>query len=294
MRVRRRGGRSGAFAAAFAASLLASPAGANLMFVDNLDGNDAFTAQETAVIRAAQDMWSALIVDNQGDNSFTVTYTKADLPLGTLAAAITFVPDGDGIPDSGVIQVNQNLAGGFVDTTPDGNSEYQHNDEFPFFWEAKAGVIDPLTGDDVENEIDLLSTILHEIAHSIGFTAQYDLFAQKLGAAQPNGFRKFLFANGDEATLTFANSGTHTEPTEQAIIDGEPASQQNDMMNPVGQPGERLMISSLDLAILCEAYSYDCAQAVPEPGAALYLATFLTVLGAARIRRTLSPVLRGG
>jgi hypothetical protein len=270
--------------------LTSSVAQAAFIISDNLAGNTAFSNTERAILHQAQQHWESRIGNlmAQGRENFTITYTKSDtLGARTLALARDFEADNDGVPLRANVFVNQNLEGSndsFLDTTPGDNNEYMGVQGFPFYFTARQGVVDPGTGFSVSTLYDFYSTALHEIGHAIGFTAQYSRFADKLGAPMPESVRQFLFANGDFAVLTVADDGTHTKSDQTGLFKTDEYDQNHDMMNPIARPGERLLPSDFDIAMLVEAFGYKLPQ-VPEPGTSALLACACFVIVRARVQR---------
>jgi hypothetical protein len=254
---------------------LANGAYANLMFADNLAGNAAISATEKGVLQAAEGAWSSVFANinaANGKNTFTITWANVTtLDTGVLAVTSNQMADGDGIPQSANIVINQNSLtsdGFFVDPTPNDNSEFTQPDpKFPYYFAAKDDAKDPGTGQLVSLEIDLYSTILHEIGHALGMSLAYDKFGARLGAANPGGDRNFVFDNGDFAVISSNDEGSHVDQTQTGQLNGQPYDQLHDLMNPTVANGTRNLISPMDIAILTQGYGYTLAPVqVPEPG----------------------------
>ncbi|MDX2114927.1 MAG: hypothetical protein SFZ24_04800 [Planctomycetota bacterium] len=252
---------------------------AAFMITDNLAGNNDFSELERTIIREAQRQWTSRIrsINAVGRENFTIDYSKTDaFGNEVLAAADMYEQDQAGKPLRARIRVNRNLEGSqssFLDQTPGNNSEFMQVAGFPAYYVARENVTDPRTGFSVSTLIDFYSTAIHEIGHALGFTIQYSRFADRVGAPTPGGLRRFTFENGDFAVLTESADGTHTVPGQIATLNGMDYDQTHDLMNPVANPGERLLPSELVLAMMAQAYGYKLTV-IPSPAGAVVLAVW--------------------
>ncbi|MDD5472109.1 MAG: cadherin-like domain-containing protein, partial [Sideroxydans sp.] len=113
----------------------------------------------------------------------------ADLPDGELGEAYITRLDANGLPSEGkiVIDFNGDGQGWFVDSTPFDASEFAQADSA------------------AQGRYDLLSVLLHETAHILGFTVGYDGYDQRL-AVQADGSLLFV---GDTFSAAIAADGSH-------------------------------------------------------------------------------------
>lgn len=131
----------------------------------------------------------------------------------------------------------------FVDPTPEVNEEYQPG--------GSPGHLEARTGSPAAGRWDFLSTALHEVGHAVGFGASFDRFASRVVTEQagPTYF-------GDGFSMPLGDAG-HVDD-------------RHDLMGLPGyQPGERSLISGLDLQVLNDAYDYADTRIVRYQGPSL-------------------------
>lgn len=222
-----------------------------------------------AVVEVAIEFWEALLPD-----TFTFSLAVERAPLGsTLAFSSDFVEAAAaGLPVSARITIDDGSGGipWFVDDTPDDDLEYRRGQNPYHALAAGAG---PAAG------FDLLTVLQHELAHAFGFSVFYSAFAEHVAQAS-DGNRTYTGA-AVTARITGAGAGTHTLPQTHPY----------DLMNPELEAGVRFSPSSLDLAILQDAFGYAVSAArplqpavVPEPRPMLLAPVALLAVLARRAR----------
>ena len=162
---------------------------------------------------SATNIWQNLL---QPSTPIDITFQITDLPKGQLAEAqITSFGD-NGQPNAGTILIdhNANDVGWFIDSTPEENSEFRmQNSEFSY---------NATPNSEAYGKYDLLTTVLHEIAHLYGFMEGYSNF-DKYKQNSPLAF------NGEHLD-------SHEHP--------------DDLLNTHLAPGIRKLPSETDVAIL--------------------------------------------
>lgn len=172
----------------------------------------------------ATKIWSDLLrTETQLDIDFQIT----DLPAGQLAEATITGFDDAGKPDTGTIEIDHdaNGVGWFIDSTPLNNSEFTAQDTDSYLLATAES--------EASGKYDLLTTVLHELAHLYGFIDGYAGFDANVETEE--GTTKFI---GDNF---------------EAVLDGEHLDKQahpNDLLNTHLAPGMRKLPSELDVQIL--------------------------------------------
>ena len=173
---------------------------------------------------SATNIWSDLL---QPQTQLDIDFLITDLPTGQLAEATITGFDDSGVPNTGTILIDHdaNGVGWFIDRTPLDNSEFTAQDTDSYLLAA--------TESEASGKYDLLTTVLHELAHLYGFIDGYEGFDANVETE--NGTTKFI---GDDF---------------EAILDGEHLDKQAhpyDLLNTHLAPGMRKLPSELDVQIL--------------------------------------------
>ncbi len=172
----------------------------------------------------AIDIWSDLL---QPQTKLDIDFQITDLPSGQLAEATITGFNSSGKPNAGTILIDHdaNGVGWFIDETPLDNSEFINQNSASYF------LADPESA--ANGKYDLLTTVLHELAHLYGFIEGYAGFDNNLQTQ--NNTTKFI---GNNFTAT---------------LDGEHLDKQahpNDLLNTHLAPGVRKLPSQLNVEIL--------------------------------------------
>ena len=196
---------------------------------------------------SATNIWSDLLqFSTQIDIDFQIT----DLPTGQLAEATITDFDQNGVPNAGTIFIDHdaNGVGWFIDETPLDNSEFIAQDTDSFLLAAAES--------EAEGKYDLLTTVLHELAHLYGFIDGYEGFDANIETEDGN--TKFV---GDNFTAT---------------LDGEHLDKQahpDDLLNTHLAPGMRKLPSELDVEILQALIATELEQNGSNPAGEELLAS---------------------
>ncbi|BAZ46381.1 DNA/RNA non-specific endonuclease [Chondrocystis sp. NIES-4102] len=172
----------------------------------------------------ATNIWSDLLqTETQLDIDFQIT----DLPTGQLAEATITGFDDSGVPNAGTILIDHdaNGVGWFIDSTPLESSEFGVQNSETYLLAA--------ADSEANGKYDLLTAVLHELAHLYGFIDGYAGYSDRLETK--NGTTKFI---GDDFTTTL--NGEH--------LDKE--AHPHDLMNTHLAPGVRKLPSELNVQIL--------------------------------------------
>ena len=183
------------------------------------------TPEITNVVNnTATNIWSDLF---QPQTQLDIDFLITDLPTGQLTEATITGFDDSGIPNAGTILIDHdaNGVGWFIDPTPLDNSEFAAQNTDSYLLAA--------TESEAEGKYDLLTTVLHKLAHLYGFIDGYDGFDANIETE--NGNTKFI---GDDF---------------EAILDGEHLNKQahpDDLLNTYLAPGMRKLPFELNVEIL--------------------------------------------
>ena len=208
---------------------------ASVDWINRLSGSDTFTVEERAVVDRAIEIWNEIVVDRPGVGALQLTVTGGATSGtnlgGSIAAQTTATAAGNGQTTAATITMDDDGggAGWYVDLQPNDNKEY-HAANTPYsLASGPAGV-------------DLLGTVLHEVAHALGFGTTTH-FASKL-TPEASGNRTYHGANGLSATLL--SDGAHLSAAVHA----------DELLNNVQPSGTRNLPTPLDVKLLADAYDY--------------------------------------
>jgi hypothetical protein len=248
-----------------------------------------FDADETAVVEAAIGRWESLITDFGPLSGLRTTFTVSITEAATagIGVASGFTADVPGIPLSGTIVIDDGtfaaaMGGFFVDLSPDSSTEYVPS-AYTHYGTA-------VSGGPADGTIDLLTVVLHELGHVLGFTDSYTLWALRI--SPPDTLDYDLIPPTASATLFDADHLKHSLSAQPFDLMAAAADL------PTLGVGDRRLPSALDLDILSGIY-FDTVDAtslesissatpvVPEPsaislvgiGIALLVSRYLPAIG---------------
>jgi hypothetical protein len=174
-----------------------------------------------------------------------ITFNITNLPTGQLAEGTITGYDSNGRPNSATISIDDdaNGVGWFIDQTPGENSEFSTRLTNTAYQATTGAAV---------GKYDLLTAILHETGHTLGFINGYSEFDKNVKTG------KFV-TNTFSAQLT--QDGSHLDDTLYPY----------DLLNTSLKPGIRKLPSQLDLAIINQLYSNVTSQnpSPQNPNAAL-------------------------
>jgi large repetitive protein len=159
------------------------------------------------------------------NTDLNLNFNITNLPTGQLAEATITGYDNNGRPNAATISIDDdaNGVGWFIDSTPDDNSEFR----------AGTGTYFTANPDSAASgKYDLLTTILHEMGHTLGIINGYSEFDKYVRN------NKFVTASGTEITLT--PDGSHLDSTLYPY----------DLMNTTLKTGVRKLPSTMDWAMI--------------------------------------------
>ena len=115
----------------------------------------------------ATNIWSNHL---QNPTPLDIDFQIIDLPTGQLAEATITGFDDYGTPNAGTILIDHdaNGVGWFIDSTPEDNSEFIANGSDTYLLAAAES--------EATDKYDLLTTVLHELAHLYGFIEGYSRY----------------------------------------------------------------------------------------------------------------------
>ena len=171
---------------------------------------------------SATNIWSNLL---QSEAQLDINFQITDLPTGQLAEATIAGFDSSGKPNAGTILIDHdaNGVGWFIDETPLDNSEFTAQNSDSYF------IANPESA--ANGKYDLLTTVLHELAHLYGFIDGYAGFE----ALKAEGRRQ-------RAEGIIADQNVLIGDNFTATLDGEHLDQQahpQDLLNTHLAPGIR-------------------------------------------------------
>jgi DNA/RNA endonuclease G (NUC1) len=169
------------------------------------------------IYSTAQSIWHTTTPINL---NFEVT----NLPTGQLAEATITGYDQLGRPNTATISIDDdaNGVGWFIDTTPGDNSEFTGTDTY----------FQATPNSAASGKYDLLTALLHEMGHTLGFINGYSQFNQNIKGRQ--------FYTDSTHSYTLSSDLSHLDNTLYP----------NDLLNTNLKPGIRKLPSSMDWAII--------------------------------------------
>ncbi|WP_169977665.1 hypothetical protein [Tautonia rosea] len=206
-------------------------------WVNRGTATDRFSAAERQVIDRAIAIWEALILDIQRpDNTMRITFQGgafSTLDMGDTLGLATVRFDASG-PFEATIQLDADGGGRgwYVDPTPADDLEF-----------ARAATSTFLVGGP-SDQFDLLSTVVHEIGHALGFGID---FSNRLAAGlspMPGG--RMLYQGPTGVRAVFNTAVDHLDPIEHAY----------DLLTADAFVGTRAYPTALNLQLLVDAYGY--------------------------------------
>jgi hypothetical protein len=152
-----------------------------------------------------------------------LTFKIQDLPTGQLAEGTITSYNINGTPKTATITIDNdaNGVGWFLDTTPQDNSEFTGADNY----------LQATPNSAASGKYDILTTILHEMGHTLGIINGYSEFDKYVKG------RQFIT---DTFTAQLTPDGSHLDTTFHPY----------DLMNTSLKPGVRKLSSILNLAMI--------------------------------------------
>jgi hypothetical protein len=168
------------------------------------------------IYSTAQTLWHIVTPIN-------LTFAITNLPAGQLAEATITGYDKLGRPNTATITIDNdaNGVGWFLDTTPGDNSEFTGTDNY----------LQATPNSAASGKYDILTTILHEMGHTLGIINGYSEFDKYVKG------RQFIT---DTFTANLTPDGSHLDTTFHPY----------DLMNTSLKPGVRKLPSALNLAMI--------------------------------------------
>jgi hypothetical protein len=158
------------------------------LFSGNLSHDN--TSLLTSIYSTARSIWHT-------NKDLNLNFAITNLPTGQLAEATITGYDNNGRPNTATITLDDdgNGVGWFIDSTPQDNSEFRAGSGGDYF------TANP--DSQAYGKYDLLTTILHEMGHTLGIINGYSEFDRRVKG------NKFVTASGTEITLT--PDGSHLD-----------------------------------------------------------------------------------
>jgi hypothetical protein len=171
----------------------------------------------TNIYSTAQTLW-------QTTTPINLNFEITNLPTGQLAEATITGYNSDGTPRTATITIDNdaNGVGWFIDATPWDSSEFNT---------TLTNTAYKATTGEAAGKYDLLTAIMHEMGHSLGFINGYSEF--------DNHVHNHQFV-GDGFTATLTRDGSHLDSNLNPYS----------LMNSSLKPGKRKLPSALELEIL--------------------------------------------
>jgi PKD domain/Bacterial Ig domain len=169
------------------------------------------------IYSTAQNLWHL-------PTDLNLNFEITNLPTGQLAEASITGYDQLGRPNKATISIDDdaNGVGWFIDTTPQDNSEFTGTDNY----------LQATPNSAASGKYDLLTAILHEMGHTLGFINGYSQFNQNIKGRQ--------FYTDSTHSYTLSSDLSHLDNTLYP----------NDLLNTNLKPGIRKLPSTMDWAII--------------------------------------------
>jgi hypothetical protein len=153
-----------------------------------------------------------------------LNFEISNLPTGQLAEATITGYDQLGRPNTATITIDDdaNGVGWFLDTTPQDNNEFTGTDTY----------LQATPNSQASDKYDLLTAILHEMGHTLGFINGYNQFNRNIKGRQ--------FYTDPTHSYTLSSDLSHLDNTLYP----------NDLLNTNLKPGIRKLPSTMDWAII--------------------------------------------
>jgi large repetitive protein len=170
----------------------------------------------TNIYSTAQSIWQSTPTN--------LTFEVTNLPKGQLAEAQVSEFGANGAPTKATIFIDDdaNGVGWFIDTTPQDNSEFTGTDTY----------FQATPNSTASGKYDLLTAILHEMGHTLGFINGYSQFNQNIKGRQ--------FYTDPTHSYTLSSDLSHLDNTLYP----------NDLLNTNLKPGIRKLPSTMDWTII--------------------------------------------
>jgi hypothetical protein len=194
---------------------LPSSVSSQQLFSSNLSHDNSSLL--TDIYNTAQTLWHTT-------TPIDLNFEIANLPTGQIAEGTITSYNTNGTPKTATITIDDdaNGVGWFIDTTPQDNSEFTGTDTY-----LQATPNSPAAG-----KYDLLTAILHEMGHTLGFINGYSQFNQNIKGRQ--------FYTDSTHSYTLSSDLSHLDNTFYP----------NDLLNTNLKPGIRKLPSAMDWAII--------------------------------------------
>jgi PKD domain/Bacterial Ig domain len=185
------------------------------LFSSNLSHNSSPNLL-TDIYNTAQTLWHTT-------TPIDLAFKIQDLPTGQLAEGTITSYNTNGTPKTATITIDNdaNGVGWFIDTTPQNNSEFTGVDNY----------LQATPNSAASSKYDLLTTILHEMGHTLGIINGYSEFDKYVKGRQ---------FTTDSFTANLTPDGSHLDTTFHPY----------DLMNTSLKPGVRKLPSALNLAMI--------------------------------------------
>ena len=196
-----------------------------------------------SLVADAELLWSQVI---GRPVNLDLTLVAADLPAGQLGYGVITAVGADGRPTAGQIVYDRSGdgQGWFVDSTPGDNSEYLA---------SNSGGLTAASNSAAAGHYDLMTLVMHEMGHLLGFTSDYSGFAAGVTTTASGSLE---FDSGG-ILAAMASDGDHLNASVYP----------NALMNGYLAPGVRKLPSALEGSMIAEAWNLAAQQEASGLGA---------------------------